>query len=111
MKILGSIGVNNRLLSSLLSLLLSCSINSNSLASFKTGTRKILEGVSDISYVITDMSLVCTVVSSLGLGISAVSKSEKPYSFFLTATKISGLIVGISATAGYLSQKVAKYLK
>ena len=103
--------MKNKLLSKLFGLLLLFSVISNTQASLKSGTRKVLEGLSSISYVITDVSLITTIAFAVGLACSEIFKWEKGSSFFLPATKISGIITGVSATAGYVFQKFTKYLK
>lgn len=103
--------MKNKLLSKLLSLLLLFSVISNTQASLKSGTRKVLEGLSSISYVITDVSLITTMAFAVGLAGSEIFKWAKGSSFFLPATKISGIVTGISATTGYLLQKFSNFLK
>ena len=92
--------MNKKLALSLCSLALFFNINFSAQASFKSNIHKILEGISGISYVITDVSLIGTGVSLLGLGISSVAENNNCKDFFEKSSKI----------CVDLSQKLAKYI-
>ena len=102
--------MTKRLLLNLCSLLFLCNIILNAQASFKSNLHKILEGISGISYFITDVSLIGTGMSLIGLGSSSVIENNSGKDFFKKSSKICLKSALISSLAGYLSQKLAKYI-
>ena len=102
--------MNKKLALSLCSLALFFNINFSIQASFKSSVHKILEGTSGISYFITDVSLIGTGVSLLGLGGSSIAENNDCKDFFKKSSKICIGSALVSSLAGYLSQKLAKYI-